>query len=107
MLCMPVAPVLSNRFWSPLGASARPSGSRSASATSRDYVFELDIAGPPALSVFGGKLTTYRRMAEDAVGRAAVRDMGLLTEQLEPPNPFVLGGRFADAARVEHREDPL
>ncbi len=47
-------------------------GSRSASATSRDYVFELDIAGPPALSVFGGKLTTYRRLAEHALARLAL-----------------------------------
>ena len=46
-------------------------GSRSAAATSRDYVFELDEAGPPALSVFGGKLTTYRRLAEHALARLA------------------------------------
>jgi glycerol-3-phosphate dehydrogenase len=46
-------------------------GSRNASATSRDYVFELDTAGPPALSVFGGKLTTYRRLAEQALARLA------------------------------------
>ena len=44
-------------------------GSRSASAASRDYVFELDAAGAPALSVFGGKLTTYRRLAEAALTR--------------------------------------
>ncbi len=46
-------------------------GSRSAAATSRDYVFELDEGGPPALSVFGGKLTTYRRLAEQALARLA------------------------------------
>jgi glycerol-3-phosphate dehydrogenase len=46
-------------------------GARSASAASRDYVFELDEAGPPALSVFGGKLTTYRRLAEQALARLA------------------------------------
>ncbi len=44
-------------------------GARSASAASRDYVFELDAAGAPALSVFGGKLTTYRRLAEQALAR--------------------------------------
>jgi glycerol-3-phosphate dehydrogenase len=44
-------------------------GSRSVSATSRDYVFEVDESGPPALSVFGGKLTTYRRLAEQALAR--------------------------------------
>jgi glycerol-3-phosphate dehydrogenase len=33
----------------------------------RDYRFELDADGPPLLSVFGGKITTYRRLAEDAL----------------------------------------
>jgi glycerol-3-phosphate dehydrogenase len=46
-------------------------GARSASAASRDYFFELDEAGAPALSVFGGKLTTYRRLAEQALARLA------------------------------------
>jgi glycerol-3-phosphate dehydrogenase len=53
-------------------------GARSASAASRDYAFELDDAGPPALSIFGGKLTTYRRLAEHAMARLAghLPDMG-------------------------------
>ncbi|HTQ34686.1 MAG TPA: glycerol-3-phosphate dehydrogenase [Stellaceae bacterium] len=42
-------------------------GAKNASAASRDYVFELDTAGAPALTVFGGKLTTYRRLAEQAL----------------------------------------
>jgi glycerol-3-phosphate dehydrogenase len=46
-------------------------GARSASAASRDYVFELDAAGAPCLSIFGGKLTTYRRLAEHALARLA------------------------------------
>lgn len=44
-------------------------GAKNAAAASRDYVFELDTAGAPALSVFGGKLTTYRRLAEHALAR--------------------------------------
>jgi glycerol-3-phosphate dehydrogenase len=44
---------------------------RSASAVTRDYVFDLDAAGAPALSIFGGKLTTHRRLAEDALARLA------------------------------------
>lgn len=39
----------------------------SASAVTRDYVLDLDHAGPPVLSVFGGKITTYRRLAEHAL----------------------------------------
>jgi glycerol-3-phosphate dehydrogenase len=41
------------------------------SAVTRDYVFDLDAADgkPPLLSVFGGKLTTYRKLAEHALGK--------------------------------------
>jgi glycerol-3-phosphate dehydrogenase len=40
-----------------------------AAAVTRDYVFDLDTAGPPALSIFGGKLTTHRRLAEQALAK--------------------------------------
>jgi glycerol-3-phosphate dehydrogenase len=36
-------------------------------AATRDYFLERDAAGPPLLSVYGGKITTYRRLAEQAV----------------------------------------
>ncbi len=38
------------------------------SAVTRDYVFDVD-GSPPLLSVFGGKITTYRRMSEHALGK--------------------------------------
>jgi glycerol-3-phosphate dehydrogenase len=44
---------------------------RTAAAATRDYVVELDTDGAPALSVFGGKLTTFRRLAEHALARLA------------------------------------
>jgi len=37
------------------------------STVTRDYQFELDEDGPPILSIFGGKLTTYRKLAEHAL----------------------------------------
>ncbi len=46
--------------------------SKSASVVTRDYVFDLDdgnAALAPSLSIFGGKLTTYRKLAEQAVDR--------------------------------------
>lgn len=47
-------------------------GAASASATTRDYTLKLDAsAGAPALHVFGGKLTTYRRLAESAMKQVA------------------------------------
>ena len=38
-------------------------GANTAQAATRDYVLELDEAAAPLLSVFGGKITTYRRLA--------------------------------------------
>ncbi|MCC5971733.1 MAG: glycerol-3-phosphate dehydrogenase [Pararhodobacter sp.] len=43
---------------------------RSATAATRDYVLKTDrSAGAPVLHVFGGKITTYRRLAETALAR--------------------------------------
>jgi glycerol-3-phosphate dehydrogenase len=40
---------------------------RKAAAVTRDYLLDIDAAGPAVLSVFGGKITTYRRLAEHAL----------------------------------------
>ncbi len=44
-------------------------GAEAAQSATRDYVLRLDAQGgaPAPLSVFGGKITTYRRLAEAAV----------------------------------------
>jgi glycerol-3-phosphate dehydrogenase len=39
----------------------------SAAAATRDFRLEPDLAGAPLLSVFGGKITTSRKLAEQAV----------------------------------------
>ena len=58
--------------WSYSGIRAlHDDGSADPSKVARDYVLELDDAGAPLLSVFGGKITTYRRLAEKALGRLA------------------------------------
>jgi glycerol-3-phosphate dehydrogenase len=41
-------------------------GASKAQEATRDYVLKLDENGAPLLSVFGGKITTYRRLAEHA-----------------------------------------
>lgn len=45
------------------------SGQTNASAVTRDYVFNLEGGGdaPVLLSIYGGKLTTYRKLAEHAL----------------------------------------
>ena len=42
-------------------------GATDAKAVTRDYVLEIDAAGPLLLSVFGGKITTARHLAEEAM----------------------------------------
>lgn len=42
-------------------------GADTATAATRDYVLSLNEDAAPVLSVFGGKITTYRRLSEDAV----------------------------------------
>ena len=44
---------------------------RNASEVTRDYVLHLDRGPAPMLSVYGGKVTTYRRLAEQAVNLLA------------------------------------
>ena len=46
-------------------------GAKSATAATRDYVLSLDAEGPPLLNVFGGKITTSRRLAESAMAKIA------------------------------------
>jgi glycerol-3-phosphate dehydrogenase len=47
---------------------------KNASAVTRDYVFDVDPPAPdggraPLLSIFGGKITTYRKLAEHALDK--------------------------------------
>ncbi|MEM9317560.1 MAG: glycerol-3-phosphate dehydrogenase [Pseudomonadota bacterium] len=58
-------------------AGVRPlfdDGASSATAATRDYVLKLETEGgaAPILNVFGGKITTYRKLAEAAMAELAV-----------------------------------
>ncbi len=45
-------------------------GASSATAATRDYTLKVDDSGgAPILNVFGGKITTYRKLAEDAMDK--------------------------------------
>jgi glycerol-3-phosphate dehydrogenase len=44
-------------------------GSSNAARVTRDYSLDVDMHGPPVVSIFGGKLTTYRRLAEQVLHR--------------------------------------
>lgn len=87
-------------------------GASSATAATRDYVLKLNqSSGAPVLNVFGGKITTYRRLAESAMselgqvfdgltgnwtagvplpgGDFAVDQVDALIEQLQIDYPFL------------------
>ncbi len=95
-------------------------GASSATEATRDYVLSLDEGkGAPLLNIFGGKITTYRHLAEEALkklsavasipdeewtagvalpgGDFAVADTTKLTEELSQKYPF-LG--FKTARRI-------
>ncbi len=55
-------------------------GAKSATAATRDYVLSVDDAGAPILSVFGGKITTYRKLAEQAMKKLQPHFPGLRSD---------------------------
>jgi glycerol-3-phosphate dehydrogenase len=47
-------------------------GASTATAATRDYVLKMDTStGAPLLNIFGGKITTYRKLAETALEKIA------------------------------------
>ncbi len=87
-------------------------GAGSASAATREYVLKLEAeGGAPVLNVFGGKITTYRKLAEAAMAQVApffdalpgpwtagaalpggdfpVEDIGTLRDELYAQYPFL------------------
>jgi glycerol-3-phosphate dehydrogenase len=74
------APQVSEVLWRYAGV--RPlydDGSADASSVTRDYTLRVDdeAGSAPVLSVFGGKITTYRRLAEHAMEKLAAYFPGM------------------------------
>lgn len=69
-------------------------GASEAKAVTRDYVLELDTNGPPLLSIFGGKITTARHLAEEAMEKLAM-PMGFTAHPVTRARVFP-GGAIAD-----------
>ena len=98
--------------------------SSDAAAVTRDYLLELDTRGAALLSVWGGKITTFRKLGEEAAdqlcagplnrvvtGPAWTRDAPLPGGDLrawigEPQRPDVDFERFEAALRMRHPELP-
>lgn len=80
-------------------------GAGSATAATRDYTLYVDDeTAAPLLSVFGGKITTYRRLAEAVLEKLS----GTFPQMAEPWTADVAlpGGRF-DVAVAENMIDAL
>ncbi len=98
-----VAP--SDVVWSYAGVrSLHDDGRASAQDTTRDFMLELDGGGePPLLSIVGGKITTYRRVAEEAL-RLLVRALPRRSGPAWTRGAPLPGGDFAcrDRSRLAH-----
>ena len=84
-------------------------GAKSATAATRDYVLKVErpSGAAPLLNVFGGKITTYRRLAEAAMEklRPFFPDMGgsWTASAALPGGDFPLGGAGDLSARLRDR----
>ncbi len=85
------------------------------SSVTRDYILELDREPAPMLSVFGGKITTFRKLAETAVDQlthvlgpnpSAGRLQGPWTKGATLPGGDLPGGSFAVFLRTVERRYP-
>ena len=91
------------------------------SAVTRDYALELDTAQAPLLSVWGGKITTFRKLAEEAADllqRPLDAARGAWTESAflpggdlsatigAPKRPDTDFSRFAQAVALAHPQVP-
>lgn len=83
--------------------------SRDPMSVTRDYALELERHPAPLLSVFGGKITTYRRLAEDAVdalGPLLGTRAAPWTEHATLPGGDLPEGSFAVFLRTVERRYP-
>jgi glycerol-3-phosphate dehydrogenase len=82
---------------------------RNPATVTRDYFLELDRHPAPLLSVFGGKITTYRKLAESAVD-LLVRELGspkpAWTAQALLPGGDLPRGAYAGFLRSLERTHP-
>ncbi len=79
------------------------------STVTRDYALELDRHPAPLLSVFGGKITTYRKLAEtevDKLSAACGFEGSAWTHNAKLPGGRLPGGSLAAFLRVVERRYP-
>ncbi|HEX3984039.1 MAG TPA: glycerol-3-phosphate dehydrogenase C-terminal domain-containing protein, partial [Acidisoma sp.] len=78
-------------------------------SVTRDYALELDRHPAPLLTIFGGKITTYRKLAESAVdilGRELGSDASGWTAHALLPGGDLPRGTYARFLRALERAHP-
>jgi glycerol-3-phosphate dehydrogenase len=85
-------------------------GAGNPSAVTRDYVFDLEaLGGAPLLNVFGGKITTFRKLAEHAMQKIETYLPGMgpdWTAQAPLPGGDIAGADFDGFLNDIQREYP-
>jgi glycerol-3-phosphate dehydrogenase len=91
-------------------AGVRPlydDGASEAKAATREYAFELDApGGAPLLSIYGGKITTHRRLAEEAIEKLSPHLMGAKAREGWTAKAALPGGDM-DVSAVEALKEEL
>ncbi len=91
-------------------------GASDAKSATRDYVLELDDGNgkPPLLAIFGGKITTYRRLAESAleklkshVPERVTQVAGWTAREKLPGGQFAVDGFLAELSQLLCKYDFL
>ena len=83
-------------------------GARKAQNIGRDYALKLDerFGEAPMLTIYGGKITTYRRLAEEALAKLAhffPRTRPWTAEQSLPGGDFIYDGIDTLIARAQRK----
>ncbi|MGM9482506.1 glycerol-3-phosphate dehydrogenase [Roseateles sp. NT4] len=100
-LAQPVQPA--DVLWTYAGVRPLLDEGGSASAVTRDYLLEADKdGGAPLLNVWGGKLTTYRKLAED--GATQVSEM-LAPHNVQARKPWTAGATLPGGDLGAHGVD--
>lgn len=80
-------------------------GELNASVVTRDYAFDLNTEAAPVLSIFGGKITTARKLAEHAVNQLEnllSKDSGSWTKSASLPGGEVAFKKLLTDLRRNH-----
>ncbi len=108
----PISPDQIRWTYSGIRPLVEEAGAANPAALTRDYRLELETGTggePPLLSVFGGKITTFRKLAEEAVdllGRALNQQAPAWTASAPLPGGDIVYAQFASFVSAFAQQHP-